>query len=462
MSKNSFTISWIYGEFRITRMQRGYSLERWLAPFPVHDLLSLNKALMTACEHMDLSKGGDLTIAYEDDLHTHEFFDVPVMSKPDLNKYLQRKVEATKPFKENAAWCFHEAKHSDDEEGILLHIMPQHIVDAIVRVCQEFYLTPRQLLPLSEIVSNITPSYGAQPTDLLIIVALFSERVEILVSLGNGEILFVRELPYSGLKKDHERLIIDINRTIRYAKQKYKKPSDNIWLIGEEAENTVEEIKSKIEGDINFDPNGLDPFYWASEVSNIQGELNANFIPLLARKKLNRTFFYRIALWCVALIFISTVVISSLVEFAVSKQSIEANEVNENIDKNKREIKRIESLITASEVGQQRLNMLSASNRNLPALFVNRLGEMLPSGLTLNRVNIIYKNNFWLLKINGTSHLDLQSIAQFLEEFESKLQSTPWNITIDKSWKESWIKQLKLGSNNQKEQTTFEIFGKMK
>ena len=183
------------------------------------------------------------------------------MSKSDLNKFLYRKVENNKQFKEKASWCYHEAIHSADEEGIILHIMPQHIVDAIVRVCQEFYLTPKQLVPLSEIVSSITKKYQTNEDDLLIVVALFKERIEILVTLGNGEVLFIRELPYSGIASDHQRLTLDINRTIRYVKQKYKKISDKIWLIGENSENLVNEMQPLIEGNINFDPEGLDPFY---------------------------------------------------------------------------------------------------------------------------------------------------------------------------------------------------------
>lgn len=461
MSKTRFTISWIYGEFRITRMQRGFSLERWTAPYPVHDLITLNKALLESCEHMDLSKGGDLTFAYEDDLHVHEFFDVPHMSKSDLNKFLQRKVEQNKPFKEKASWCYHEAVHSAEEEGIILHIMPKHIVDAIVRVCQEFYLTPKQLVPLSEIVTSVIQQYKSAADDLLIVVALFKQRVEILVTLGNGEVLFIRELPYSGISSDHQRLIIDINRTVRYVKQKYKKSSDKIWLIGEGSEILLNEIKPMIEGEIDFDPNGLDPFFWASEVSNIKGDTLANFIPILARKKLNRTLFYRVALWMGISLLTTSIITVGFVEYEVNKKHKETLELTESIISKKGEIDRIRTLISTSERGKQRLTLLKANDRNLPVLFVNHLGNLLPNGLTVKQLSIEQKNKYWQLIIKGESNFPLSSLSLSLEKFENLLTSTPWNITITSSWKKNWLKQFENGGESSNKDLSFEIVGEM-
>ncbi len=461
MNKSKFTISWIYGEFRITRMQRSFSLERWTAPYPVYDLSTLNKALVDASEHMDLSKGGELTIAYEDDLHTHEFFDVPNMSKSDLSKFLQRKVENNKPFKEKASWCFHEAIHSPDEEGIILHIMPKHIIDAIVRVCQEFYLTPKQLVPLSEIVTGIVQNYEEVDEDLLIVVALFKERVEILVTLGNGEVLFIRELPYSGFTSEHQRLTLDINRTLRYVKQKYRKQAEKIWLIGEGSEKLVNEIEQFVEGNISFDPNGLDPFYWASEVSNIAGETSANFIPVLARKKLNRTFFYRAAIWAWFSLISVALISAGYIELQVKQKHNDTAQLIQSIEENRKEIDRITSLIYTSERGKKRLNLLKANNRNLPALFVNHLGSMLPEGLVVKHLTIVQNNKRRELSIKGESSIPLSMLSESLEDFETRLSSSPWNIRIITSWKHNWLKQLEAGGISNKQKVAFEIIGEM-
>ncbi|MCF6193011.1 MAG: hypothetical protein L3J46_01605 [Kangiellaceae bacterium] len=462
MKKFQFSISWIYGEFRIARMQKGFTLERWTAPFTVHNLQSLNQALLGASAHMDLSRGGDLTIIYEDDLHTHSFFDVPNMAKKDLEKSLLRKVEQNKPFEEKAAWCYHEAKHNEEEEGILLHIMPQHIVDAIVRLCQEFYLTPRQLVPLTEVVSSVTQTYKVDEKDILVIVALFNERTEILVTVGDGEVLFVRELPYSGFEEDPQRLITDINRTIRYAKQKYRKTVNDIWLIGENTEQILELIDPQIEGKLHFDSNGLDPFYWVGEVAKLKGQLSANFIPLLAQKQINRTLFYRAALVVLPFIALAAVATVTTVEYALAKQSAETEHISVEIDELTNEINRIENLIFRGEQSKQKLQLLQGSAHNLPALFVNHLGDIVPAGITLTSVRIRNIANEWQIEMQGKSDFDLNQTAEVLLEFETKLTQSPWNISITKSWKSSWYGQLRAGAAASNGQLAFEMEGWMK
>ena len=95
MTNTRFGIEWIYGEFLISRFAGGRVAERWQAPYPVTDLKSLGRAMHDASQHIDLPRGGDVAIAYEDDLHTHEFVEVPPLRKRDLEKHLALRVEQT-------------------------------------------------------------------------------------------------------------------------------------------------------------------------------------------------------------------------------------------------------------------------------------------------------------------------------------------------------------------------------
>jgi hypothetical protein len=459
---DKFAISWIYHEFKIARMHRGEVVEHWTAPFEVKDLLCLNQALIQASEHIDLNKGGEVSLAYEDDLHTHEFFDVPQMAAKDLNKLLLRKVDQTKPFEDDAAWCFHEAKHNEEEEGILLHLMPKRIVDATVRMCQEFYLTPRKMVPLTEIISEVVVGYKAGDDKLLLITALFQNRTEILLSLGNGEVIFVRELPYCGIGQQQERLIVDINRTIPYARQRFARPVDEVWLIGEETDSICEAIQAQVDAKINYDPEGLDGCYWAKQVSNLTSKVEANFIPLLAQKEINRTLFYRTAMMVFVIsVFVAILIVSS-VELAIKKQAVDKKTITAEIYEYEDKISRIKNLIDQKEREEKRLQMLQANSNNLPALLLNHMGNMLPEGLIMTNFSIKALDNQWKIEIKGQSDLELNDIVFTLKDFEKKLQQPPWNITISKSWKESWYGQLESGAASQDSIVGFDMEGWMK
>ena len=462
MSATHYAISWIYEELCITRIQRGFPLERWTAPFEVKDLGSLCQAMSDACEYVDLSRGGNVSFVYEDDLHTHELLELPNMSVKDLERLLERKVESSKPFEEKAAWCYHEARHEDDKEGVLLHLMPQHIVDSILRICQEYYLTPNRLVPLTEVMSEQVQSYKLEPESMVILAALFSHHTEFIIALGSGEVLLVRELPYCGRGEGEQRLVTDINRTLRYCKQKFGCLVDTVWLLGEHVDQVHANIDIDIETTLNYDPNSLDPVFWAVESANLTGQLSANFIPLLARKKLNRKLFYRAAMWVSAVILTSAITVFTSVEYAIAKQNSNNKEVlleNASIES---EIVRIQHLADQAETSKRQLQLLQADEQNLPALFINHLGDLTPQGLVLTNAEVHHIDNAWRISLTGHSKKPLDEVADVLQEFESGLQSAPWNLQISQSWKSSWYDQLRSGAASGEIEVGFKIVGWMK
>ena len=462
MSVTRYAISWIYGEFRIAHLNKGVPDQHWTAPYPVNDLVSLGRAMGEASEYVDITHGGDLAIVYEDDLHSHDFFAVPFMGKKDLEKLLARKVENSKLFEEDAAWCYHEAKHENEEEGILLHLLPQSIVNSTVRICQEFYLTPRRLVPLTEVISEYVKTYQPEPKEILVMVALFSQRIEIVIALGDGEALFVRELPYSGYGDEQARLVTDINRTIQYCKRRFGAAVDKVWLLGEQADQIHAQINNQIEAEFNYDPESLDPTFWAMEVSNLTGQLSANFIPLLARRRLNSTLMLRVAVWLLGGLFLSAIGIGASVEYALAQHSFNQNRIQADIATSIGEIERIENLIAEAEQSKQKLALLRADTQNLPALFTSYLGDLTPAGLILTYSEILPQGEEWKVTLKGTSKLPLSDVATVLSSLESALSSDPWNLTITENWKASWYEQLRNGSASSRGDIGFEIVGLMK
>lgn len=456
-----YAISWIYGEFHIMRMHHGYPVELWVSPERVHDLASLSVAMNQAAEHIDLTRGGDVAIAYEDDLHTHDLFDVPNMSKRDLEKLLARKVEKNKPFTDEASWCYHEAKHNDEEEGILLHRLPKRIVDAIVRICQDFYLTPKRLVPLTEIMSELVGGYKLDDNELVMLVAVFNERTEIVVCLGSGEVMFVRELPYAGNAIENERLLTDLDRTLNFAKQKFAKTINKFWLLGEKSDVIQSQMYGKIDAEIYVDDEALDPAFWAVQVSRLQGQISANFIPLLARKKISRNLFCRIAVWAFPVLLLASIFTTSFVEYRLARHAEIEGQMQDEIMHLQDNIAHIESLISRREDGEQKLKLLQADAGNLPALFMNHLGNLVPPGLALTHTVIENKNNEWKVLLKGDSALSMSDVVAVLTEFETVLQQPPWNITITESWENSWYEQLKSGAASREGNSGFQITGWM-
>lgn len=457
-----FGIEWIYGEFLISRFAGGRSVEHWQAPYPVTDLASLSRAMHDASEQIDLPRGGDVAIAYEDDLHTHEFLEVPRLRKRDLEKHLARRVEHSKPFDDAAAWCYHPAKPGQKMEGVLLHLMPRRVVEAVIRICGEYYLTPKRLVPLSEIIAEHVPVLGAEASDVLLLIAMLAERVQLVVAHGDGEVLFVRELQYSWQNENMERLVVDINRTIGYAKQRIGLRPDSAWVMGAYADQVIGTFERDLECPVQIDQSAVGTDFWMSEVANLPQRLDSNFIPRLARRAVSRKSLMRAVVLTGFSLFGAAVSVGVVVQWLVMTRLLDAQVIENDIAGLEQDILQLQEELRVFDLEQLRLNQLTADAFNLPALFLSHLGDMVPEGLVLNNASVVREDDYWSVELTGTTELPFERAPAEFALLESRLAAAPWNAQVTQSWRDAWMEQLRSGGAAAEGTVGFRISGRLR
>jgi hypothetical protein len=173
MKTSHFAISWIYEELHVCRVARDKVVEHWVSPDPVEDLADFNVALVQASASLGMQTGGDIAITYESDEHAHVFLDLPPMPQRDLEQYLQRRVDQEKSFDDPAVWSYRHVEHDDGSIGVLLHLMPKSILDAVLRICHESHIVPTRMVPLTDVMVQHLPVHLGEPNDVLLVVALF-------------------------------------------------------------------------------------------------------------------------------------------------------------------------------------------------------------------------------------------------------------------------------------------------
>ena len=457
-----FGIEWAYGEFHIARFHHGECVEQWTSPYPVNDLSDINSALYDASEHIDLSRGGDIAIAYEDDMHTHEFVETPKMSRRDLEKFLQRRVERHKAFEGDAAWCYHDVSRNQQSTGVLLHLMPKRIVDAVIRICEEYNLRARRLVPLTEIMSEHVPSYQAKDDDVILVIALFATRVQMIVAHGNGNVLFVRELKHSWKSDAFGRFIVEINRTIGYARQHIGPILTGAYIIGEYAPQLIDEIKSQLDVKVEVDEQATARSFWMQEVSELPQKLSSNFIPRLARRALTRKAGIRFGVLVATGLSVASLLIAAVMEIMIAQTGYDEKMMATEITSLELKIEDLKSDLRELETNEKRLNQLTADAFNLPAVFLSHLGALIPANMSLTQANINRSDAYWDIELTGTSKLLLSELPFALAQLEAKLVSPPWNVSITQSWQEVWMEQLRNGGAAQDMVSGFQISGRLR
>jgi len=443
-----YAISWLYGEFRIVRLQRGKIVERWSANQQVETVEDLSSALQEAAKHIDLSRGGDLAVVHEHDLHTHDFLQVPAMKKRDLEKFLARRVQQNKSFEEPAAWCYHEVVHTDGSEGVLLHQLPKSIVESTLAACIAPGLEPTRYVPLTEIVSAYMPTYKVPATDVFVIVALFNARIEIIVTFGTGEVAFVRELNYGHVQETVERLVTDINRTIRYAKQQLRTKIEEVWFLGTVLEDAHTTLESGVDSQLRFIPDeSAGPYFWALQAAALSNKsLNANFISAPAQKSITSQRTRRAAVWVSILLMTISTGITAGIEWMVNDSQNEIGHLQVEIIDIEHKLAIVEETLELEKNLEKKLQVLTGTTSNLPTMFNQHLARMVPAGITLSTVKVVRQAGYWSVKLSGTAADGLEGAVQHLRAFEDALTAPPWSLQLEEDWRPTWFDQLQNGN----------------
>ncbi|MBX2839812.1 MAG: hypothetical protein KTR35_23345 [Gammaproteobacteria bacterium] len=461
MIVTEYSISWLYGEFKIARYKRGRMVDQFTADQLVESPTDFVNALREARTVIGIKRKGKVAIVHEHDLHTHSYMEIPYMRKRDLEKYLQRKVAQESGIGSELAWCYHEAKHADGNEGVLLHMVPKSIVDTTVVTCMAMGLTPKRYVPLTEIVSHYIPKLNIKDEEIALVVALFHERAELIVCLGDGEALFVRELSFGTSNRLQDRLSMDINRTVRYTKQQTGKTITDVWIVGERPDDVMSALGDVTDLRIHLDKNSEDENFWLDQAARMPGRLSANFVSIFTQKNITKESVKRVGVWfTLALMVSASVVTASMTkkarEFDSSLQHARAE--NEFLVT---ETEQLELRMTLSEQKLNRLINLQSNSLNMPSIFLLHLSRLTPPQLVLKDVEVLSDNGGWSVAIRGDVNQSAEYVSDTLDQFETSLQDSPWNMNVSKSWKVSWYQQFKNGILRNGKKAHFEIEGRL-
>ena len=446
MSRTRYAISWLYGEFRLARFHKEQVAAQWESPTAVESLGDLVRALEAASEHVDMTAKGDVIVVHEHDLHTHDYLEVPAMKKRDLEKYLARRVSQDKAFEDEAAWCYHKVRHAGGKEGVLLHLLPKHIVEATTRACTAVGLAPKCYVPLTEIVSEYMPTTDVQIDQMLLVVACFNERTELILTLADGEALFVRELNYGASPETADRLVTDINRTIRYTRQQVGRAVDLAWFMGGYSDAVMQLLEPAIEVPVRFDDKAQDPYFWARRATALSGKLSANFISVFEQKNMSADVLRRIGTYCTAAIVVITLLLTLISSGLVARRGAQKEQLAVRAEAVRSSINDMQIRLSESQLKLEHLERLRTSNHNLPSLMMVHLSRLTPPEVTLTEVAINYAGAAgWEISLTGQIGGDMRHSARILAGFEERLRGDPWRLRMTRHFTNSWMEQFEQG-----------------
>jgi len=474
MSRRKLGISWIQGQFIAVHISRGKRIKTWESPVPVTDLPGFNQALAAAGKDLGFYRGGDVSIVYESDLISHPLVQTPPMNTRDMAAFLSRKAQQEKAFEEDAAWSYTRTLPSREGEGVVLHLLPKPFVNAIIRICEEFYLYPVSLLPLSDAMALHIRGLSKDADAIGMLVALFPDQCQILVARGDGTILFVRDLGYAW-SGNETRLGMEIERSHLFAKQRFAQMVSRIWVSGSGSEQVAEHVRGQVQIPVtSLKSSGA--FEWAFVTGTLPSYVHSNMIQHDIQQKRVMRRMMRASAALVFLLVASSIFTVVNVERLVAQQGIRASEAAHEIAQMQQErMAWINKADALEKIIRRRKAFESASIPGMaPIWFVRYVGAIMPEGLVLTYINIQKPGRqvsghgadsemagaSWIFKLQGPqSENHTGRLPALLKTLEAELVAPPLLAHITRSWRESWLRHIRQGGAGHADNAPFTIEG---
>ncbi|MDX8409574.1 MAG: hypothetical protein R8J84_05970 [Mariprofundales bacterium] len=448
-------INWVEGGLHFAYVVGGSVRQTWHAPESVNELAEFNLALREACREMGVKTGDQVAISYESTQMSHPLVQIPVLKLEDLEKNLFRRAEKEKVFEEAASWSWTRTYPAKDGPGVLLHLFPRPLRNALVRICEEFYLTPIRLVPLSDVmgrhIAQLASSMEGGEEYFFILVALFECQVEVLVARGDGTVLFLRDINFQW-RNAAERVETEIERTMLYAKQQFGAEIHTVWLTGEGSTDLANALEKKFRSAVLADPEIDSAEGWAVSVTNLPKKLTSNMIPWYVQQRPMRRLILRLGAAFSIFLLLLTIGTVATVEYLVRTEHPFQTDQSKLLETQS-------EILTWQQKGaqlkrfEQRLHGYDVLGQPpAPLLMLRYLGSVQPQGVLLRQVDVRLHGR--AASGRGKVHFTLQGEAgvspdqglDLLDQMERNLSQPPLAARMLRHGETSWQKAVLSGS----------------
>ena len=446
MSKLVGVISWIYGDFRVLRLQRDKVMGVYHAAEAVTDLAAFAEAVATAHSALALPSG-PIAVVFANDDCGHLSFEAPPTSAADLERMVARRVDTEKTFIEAASWTYRAVVDERAQTGrtVLLHLAPKRFVDAIIRICEEYFLQVRSVVPLAELVARVALPACTSADEVVIATAVLRDRAVLSVVRADASVVFARTVALGEYGEVDDRIPLEINRTALFAKQKIGKSIDAACVFAADAALAAR-ISPQLELTLRDVPVVDNEFTWARALAAQNLAQLGNLVPRFRQRALSQRSLTRAAMLASAVLWVVAIVSVAWVTQFNSRVAGRGSIAQAALPALETETATLTAELEQLTARRQRLDELSPTLAAVPAGFMHQAGLDLPASLTLTQARVRRVDGGWDFRLEGLADSRLEVTLPTLEHLSASLEGAPWHAVVNPGWRQTWLQQLRSGA----------------
>ncbi len=243
LGHRSLGIAWLHGTFQAVTYLRQEPVTAWVSPTPVLTAEDFASALSTALTALKFT-GVDTFLLLAHEQFTHQNEQAPPAAEA-ARIYLRTRVEKFEQENKIRVLSVHQRTASARQDwSFLIHLLPSDFHEKLITALRTPHLELTRIVPLSVPLQILLDRLC--PED---------QKPQVLaIDTGNATSLLIgppREKPYISrtitvsMAVDAARIGTEINRSILFAKQQFAAQIDDIHLLGESADQALQEIQAR-------------------------------------------------------------------------------------------------------------------------------------------------------------------------------------------------------------------------
>ncbi len=427
-SADQLGIVWVRGTLHVGVRRQRKTLGLWSSPTPVRTVEEFATALDCALAAVKF-EGIDTYLVYEGEHFLHQSEAAPSFSAKATRTYLQSRVDRCAKDLGPVLWVPQPALGPKNEKAFLLHLMPRAFYDQLRRVFLSRRLDLTRIFPMVVPVQREMSGFPIPRGVPALVAAELADATILVVAQPGGPLLFTRTI-LASLEESPERVAIEINRSLLYARQHFNVSVDRIWLVTRTG-RANEEVTAKCGAGKMVLVLPTQPDEWVVNASRIVRTHPVNLIAGYIRRK-RRDQFVRLGLMAIGWL--------SLANFGLRLWNAEERWGWERA--------RIEALASREADLAEERDRLALRNRKVdddralqerialaalppvPAKLLAHLAALLPADVRLTEFSVRWdeQTGAWTLQCEGLISGDEDSAREMLDSLRRNLAQGPLRI----------------------------------
>ena len=430
----TLSIGWLNHQFAAVSIHRGVVAGTWETTFAAEGEPDLSSLIREAVQKTNYH-GTTVSLLLAHPKLAQQLAEVPPVTGSALAKILEREAQQQKSFHGAAAWTFQNSLPVGDSRRVIVHLLPDTLLNQLIKACQQNGLHLNSVTPVSAVLHQQLALLPLNEGDVALLAAETGGSTTVVVGRADGELLLVRTL-LDNWNENAARLALDLKRTLSFTTQQYDLAVNcGVWLFGAGAAAQAPALQRLLEVPVAVSPVAYRSDFWPVETAKLHPAISPNFIGLELQNAPQRRKFAWVVVIATALLFLVSVTMAILLDRQAWKESAGMQVLRKRADQLETQRQGLQQRNTEL-AGKQQLINLALENQHppAPAWILGYLGQALPAELVATNLRVTWQSPVWKLHLAGTLQTDTTypsiTLSNAMAMLADRLAGGPFHLTI--------------------------------